>query len=182
MERVRVLVRGGLAVSPNSTALLPVAVPRLRIPGWGWLRARGRPRNGESRSRTHCLEREQVVCSLALLACGVLFGLFVGGFVGFMENATPHGGAPHGLAQLATSDVRWVAMMRQSRVASGGRLQSVEESERVSFQQPPAAGALGAAGDMVSAASVFTPPVRESSCLPRGSIIRRHRGGHYDTR
>ena len=184
MERVRVLTRGGLAVSPNSTAVLPVAVPRFRVPDWGWLGARARPKNRAGRSHTHCLEREHVVCSLVLLACGVLFGLFVGGFVGFMENAMPHGGAPCGFAQEATSAPtgQWAAMVRQYRAASGRQLQSVAESEGAPLQQPPAAGASGAAEDMVSTATVFSTPAREGSHRQGGSIIRWHKGGHDDAR
>jgi len=156
MERIRVLTRGGLAVSPNSTAVLPVAVPRFRVPGWGWLGARARPKNGAGRSHTHCLEREQVVCSLVLLACGVLFGLFVGGFVGFMENATPHGGAPCGFAQEATSAPtgQWAAMVRQYRVTSGRNLQSVADGEGWSYVQQPAPGIPRAAGQTVAAGPV----------------------------
>jgi hypothetical protein len=53
----------------------------------------------------------------ALLTCGIVFGLFVGGFVGFMEAATPAVDCPS-LAQLAASDAGWTVLMRQQSEAS----------------------------------------------------------------
>jgi len=55
---------------------------------------------------------------LALLVCCSLLGLFVGGYVGFMENATPHEDPPHSFTQLAATDVGWAAKMRQDWLAA----------------------------------------------------------------
>jgi hypothetical protein len=79
---------------------------------WAWYGDTVRP------AKSVGLDWSHVNCCLALLACGILFGLFVGGFVGFTENAAPHGGEPWSLTQLATSDVRWTAMARRYRAAS----------------------------------------------------------------
>jgi hypothetical protein len=146
-----------LTVSSSSTAVLPVAVPRGSGSfARGWLHARGRRKSSESQSRSNCLEGIRVAYFLALFACASLFGLAVGGYVGYMENATPHGGTPGSLARLATSDGQWVAMMRQSRAASGGRLRSMAESQGVSFLAACRSRAMGEAEDLVSAAPVFS--------------------------
>jgi len=55
---------------------------------------------------------------LALLVCGSLFGLVAGGYVGFMENATPRAAAPYSFAQLAATDVGWAAKLGQNWLAS----------------------------------------------------------------
>jgi len=182
MERVRVLTRGGLTVSPNGTAVLPVAVPRSRRPSWGWFHARGGPRNGESRSRTHCLEREQVVCSLALLACGILFGLSVGGFVGFMENATPHAGSTCGVAHLTTSGIGWMAMVRQSRAIVVGDPISLAANEQASPWQQRAAGSSAAAGQPVAARWVLSAHPVEARTDREAIMMRRSEGGRDDAR
>jgi len=80
---------------------------------WAWCGDRELPAKSEGQERAHSLDWSHVAYWLALFACSSLFGLFVGGYVGFMENATPHGGEPWSLTQLATSDVQWTAMVRQ---------------------------------------------------------------------
>ena len=156
--RDRVRTQCSMTVRSDISAVLPVAVPRFRAPGWGWLQARGRSRNGESRSRTHCLEREQVLSSLGLLGCGILFGLFVGGFAGYMENATPHGSAPCSFEQMATLPPtgKWAVMLRQYHATSGSELQSVAESQGASRPQLLAAVASMVAEPPASAASEFS--------------------------
>jgi hypothetical protein len=81
-------------------------------------------------SRGHGLEGHQVAYYLALLACGILFGLFVGGYVGFIETATPAADPPDSFAQLATSDVQWAAKARQDWLASHHVSGSAAESGR----------------------------------------------------
>ncbi len=69
-------------------------------------------------SRRLGLEGYQVAYFLTLLACGGVFGLFVGGYVGFMENATPHLYPPYSFVQLTASDAGWAAKMRQDWLAA----------------------------------------------------------------
>jgi len=106
--------------------------PGSGLTAWSWNNVSGRAARSEGRKRTRSLDWSHVAYWLALLACSSLFGLTVGGYAGFMEAATPHGGTPGSLAQLATSDGQGVAMMRQSRITSGGRLRSMAESLGVS--------------------------------------------------
>jgi hypothetical protein len=109
--------------------------PGSELTTWSWCGVSGRPARSESRKRTRSLDWSQVAFWLALFTCSSLFGLFVGGYVGYMENATPHGGTPASLAQLATSDGQWVAMMRQSRAASHRPSDSAAQSARESRLQ-----------------------------------------------
>lgn len=170
MIRDRVRSFCSQTVSSNSTALLPIAAPRPGVPGWGWLRAAGRPRIGESRSRAYCPDRGQVVSSLVLLGCGVLFGLLVGGYVGLMENATPHGRAPSRYEQTASSSPagKWAAMVRQYRVTSGGGPESAAQSQGTSRPQPLAAAASIAAEPPASAVPVFSTDVGPSTAQTGG--------------
>ena len=117
----------GHVAGPAAASLAAVALARR------WFDAGARLTGIASRARQHCPERSQVTYFIALFTCGVLFGLFVGGFVGFMGNATPHAGSPCSLAQLATSDVQWTAMMRQY----GSALQRPSESAARSGQETP---------------------------------------------
>jgi len=82
----------------------------------------------QSWSRRHGLEGYQVAYFFALLGCGILFGLFVGGYVGFMDATTPPADSPYGLSQPATSDGQWAAMMRRYRSASHRPPESAAES------------------------------------------------------
>jgi hypothetical protein len=150
-EQARMLI--GLAIPGNG----PVAAPR----GQGsserrWFEAVGRQRKAESLSRTDSLGDIRVAYFLTLFTCASLFGLVVGGYAGFMEAATPHGGTQASLAQLATSDGQWVAMMRQSRASPGGRLRSWAESQGVSLWRPAATGASGTAEDVASATPLLS--------------------------
>jgi hypothetical protein len=90
---------------------------------------RGLQTGEQSWSRRLGLEREQLAFSLALLLCGVLLGLFVGGYAGFMDAATPPADSLHSLSQLATTDAQWVARMRQYS-ARNYHDQSVPMSDR----------------------------------------------------
>jgi hypothetical protein len=67
----------------------------------------------QSWSRRHGIDGFRVAYFCTLFGCGVLFGLFVGGYVGYMDAATPAVDAPGNLTQLATSDGQWTAMVRQ---------------------------------------------------------------------
>jgi hypothetical protein len=160
--RDRVSTQCSMTASSDISAVLPVAVPRGGASRRGCLDARGRAGNGESLSRARCLEREQVTCSLVLLGCGILFGLFVGSFVGLKENATPHGGMPCSLEQTATPPPtdKWAAMLSQYHASSGGEPQSVAEIRLVHRPQHLAAA---------------TSRVAESS-VPAGSVISTGRG------
>ena len=95
-----------------------VAPPAAVSPARRWLDVRGMLTGVQIWNREHGLDRDHVVYWLALLACGVLFGLFVGGYVGFVQAATPPADLPYSYAQLATSDVQWIAKMRQYWSAS----------------------------------------------------------------
>lgn len=112
-----------MTVFSDSTAALPVAAPRSLGPfGLVWPGGRGRPMNSLSRGRTLHLDWTQAAYHAVLFACGIAFGLLVGGYVGYMENATPHADDPACLARLAVSDVGWAATMRQQTAASSGHL------------------------------------------------------------
>jgi len=124
-EQARMFI--GLAI-PGSG---PVAAPR----GQGsserrWFALSWMLTRMQSWSRRHGIEGFQVAYFCTLLGCGVLFGLFVGGYVGFMENATPHADPPYSFAQLAKSDVQWAARARQGWQASHP-LESVEVGQRM---------------------------------------------------
>jgi hypothetical protein len=80
---------------------------------WPWYRDRDRLARNDGRERTRCWDRNHVIYCLTLLACGILFGLFVGGIAGFMDAATPAADAPGCFTQMATSDVQWTAKARQ---------------------------------------------------------------------
>jgi len=107
-EQARMLI--GLAI-PGSG---PVAALRSQdSPERRSFALRGILTRAQSWSRRHGLEGYQVAYFLALFACGSLFGLFVGGYVGYVDAATPPADSPYSFGQLATSDVQWNAMMRQ---------------------------------------------------------------------
>ncbi len=92
-----------------------------RVPGSSgqrWFAVRGTLTRVRSWSREHGLDRDHAAYWLALLVCCSLFGLVVGGYVGFMENATPHADPPYSFAQLAATDVGWAAKMRQDWLAA----------------------------------------------------------------
>jgi hypothetical protein len=95
-------------VAGPAAALRALGSPVLR-----WFDATERQRRAESRSRTDCLDGIRVAYFFTLFACASLFGLFVGGYVGYMDAATPPADSPYSVAVLATSDVQWNAMMRQ---------------------------------------------------------------------
>jgi len=83
-----------------------------------WCGERARPAENEGRRVTHSPDWSHVSYWFGLLVCGSVFGLFLGGYVGFMENATPHADPPYSFAQLAATDVGWAAKMRQDWLAS----------------------------------------------------------------
>jgi hypothetical protein len=134
--------------------------PGSELTAWSWHSDGERPTRAGGREWTPSIDWGRVAYWLALLVCSSLFGLTVGGYAGFMEAATPHGGTQASLAQSATSDGQWVAMMRQSRASPGGRLRSWAESQGVSLWRPPATGASGTAEDVASA----TPLLSTSAC------------------
>ncbi len=125
----------GPVVAP--AAMPPVAGSLVRH----WFDARGVLTRAQRWSRRHGLEGSNVACSLSLLVCGILFGLFVGGYVGFMHAATPPADSPYGLAQPATSDVGWTAMIKKHRSASQCPSESPAESEQETRWQRLADGA-----------------------------------------
>jgi hypothetical protein len=146
-EQARMLI--GLAIPGSGPAAGPaVAPPAAVFAAWRrWLDVRVMLTRVQSWSRRHGLEGYQVACSLTLLACGVVFGLMVGGYVGFIEAAPPPADSPCSLGQPATSDVGWTAMMRQHRSA----LLRPSESAAGSGQETPwqrlAGGAAAIRGD-----------------------------------
>jgi hypothetical protein len=100
----------------------------------------------QSWNRRHGLEGYQVAYFFALLVCGILFGLFVGGYVGFIETTTPPADSPNGLSQPATSDGQWAAMMRQYSPASHRPVESAAESvKESSWRHLPVGATLGQA-------------------------------------
>ncbi len=121
MNRDRVRSFRSLTAYSNNSAALPI----------GGFRSLGRPASVwpcakallQSLRLRQSMDRTQMACSLAMLVCGMMLGLFVGGFVGFMENATPHGAAPGNMAQMAAVDAGWAAMMSQTGAPSNGHLQ-----------------------------------------------------------
>ena len=143
-EQARMLI--GLTIPGGGPVARPAATPQAAVPlARRWLDAMGRQRRAESRSRTDSLEGIRVAYFLVLFACGILFGLFVGGYVGYVDGSAPPADSPYGLGQLATSDVQWTAMMRQYSV-----LHRPHEAAPESVQEPfwqHLAGGAAAAGD-----------------------------------
>ena len=89
----------------------------------------------QSWSRRHGIDGFRVAYFCTLLGCGVLLGLFVGGYKGYMDAATPAVDAPGSFTQLATSDVGWTAMVKQDWAASHRYSDSAVENARGSFWQ-----------------------------------------------
>jgi hypothetical protein len=139
-----VQMHSGLATIPGSGHVTgPRAAPRA-APSLARRRrsdARGMLTGVRSWSHRHGLDGYQVACFFTLLGCGILFGLFVGGYTGFIETTTPPADSPHGLAQPATSDVGWTAMMRRYRSASQRPSGSTARSEQETPWQRLAGGA-----------------------------------------
>ncbi len=156
-EQARMLI--GLTIPGRGPNPGPAAAPpaTASLARRRWFDGREMLTRAQSWSHRHGLEGEQLACSLALLACGILLGLFVGGFVGFMENATPHGGERWRLTQSATSvpTGQWAEMVKRYRAAPGGHLRSLAESETVSGPQPLGAASSKTAEQSVSAAPGF---------------------------
>jgi len=133
MVRDRVRMSCSMTVFSNSSAALPVAAPRgIGIAAWGWSGQRRSPIGSRVRNLVRRLDWVQVGYHSALFSCGVAFGLLVGGFVGYMENATPHAGTTESLAQVAASDVQWATMMGYSRATSTQYLQRIKDARGVS--------------------------------------------------
>jgi hypothetical protein len=142
------------AFSDNTAALPVVARPAAGPLGLRWLGARGRPADSLSRSRAGRLDWELVAYHAVLFACGIAIGLFAGGYVGFIQAATPAVDAPGSYAQLATSDVQWVAMVRQSGSMAGVRLGSATERQALPGMQQPAKWLARFDAQLVSAGPV----------------------------
>ena len=109
-----------------STIAPPAAVPLARR----WFEAMGRQRRTEGLSQSNGLDGIRVAYHFTLFACCALLGLFVGGYVGFMDATTPAVDSPYSAAALATSDVQWNAMARQcsaSHCPHGAATDSVQE-------------------------------------------------------
>ena len=161
-EQTRLLV--GLAIPGRG----PVAGPAAMPPGAGSLArhcidARGMLTRVQKWSRRHGLEGSNMACSLGLLVCGILFGLLVGGYVGFIEATTPAVDAPGSFTQLATSDVQWTAMVRRYRAANCS-FDSAAENARVSSWQHLIRSATSHSGPDV--------PDRASSVARGGHFVR----------
>ncbi|MBN2564855.1 MAG: hypothetical protein JXB46_04010 [Candidatus Eisenbacteria bacterium] len=119
----------GLAFPGNGPVVRPAVarpVPN-RLAQRRWFDAEGVLSEARRWSRERGLDRDLVAYWFSLLVCCSLFGLFVGGYVGFVEAATPAVDAPGSFAQLATSDVQWVAMVRQSGSMPGVRQEPATE-------------------------------------------------------
>jgi hypothetical protein len=97
-------------------------------------------------SHRHGLDGYQVACFFTLLGCGFLFGLFVGGYVGFIETATPPADSHFSSVQPSTSDIGWTAMMRRYRSASQCPSESPSKNEQVAPWQHLTGGAVAAPG------------------------------------
>jgi hypothetical protein len=136
-----------MTVSTNNSAALPIAAVGQLAQGWPDARARLSSIRGLSRALS--LDRSRLTYLAALLTCGMVFGVFVGGFVGFMENATPHGDSPATLAQLATSDVQWVAMTRQTASAPARHQQPLAEDKPVTLHPSQTARTPATLGNLV---------------------------------
>src|SRR5512143_1227602 len=105
-EQARMLI--GLSFPGSGPAVGSVAATGVsRSSRRGWLMAGRMLTRIQSWSREHVLEWDHVAYWSVLLACSALSGLVVGGYVGFMENATPHSEPPYSFTQLAASDVGW---------------------------------------------------------------------------
>jgi hypothetical protein len=136
---------------------------------WAWSGDRERPAKSEDRVRTCGLDTDHVAYCLTLLACGILFGLFVGGYAGYMDAATPAADSPWSLAQVATSDVQWTAMMRQYGVTHG--FTSPAHDTRESHWQRWAGHAAMHNGSGISSGA--SPSVgRSADSVHRAAIIR----------
>ena len=119
MVRDRVRPSCSMTVFSNSSAALPVAAPRgVAVAAWRWSGQRRSSISSRVRNLVRRLDWVQVGYHSALFSCALAFGLLVGGFVGFMENATPHADPPYSFAQLAATDVGWAAKLRQDWLAS----------------------------------------------------------------
>lgn len=147
MARDRVGPFSSMTVSSNNSAALPIA--GAGQPGQGWSDARAGSSCIMGLSRALSLDRTRLTYLAALLTCGMVFGVFVGGFVGFMENATPHGDSPATFARLATSDVQRAAMTRQTAMASARLQQPLAEDEPVTLQSSQTAGTPATLGNLV---------------------------------
>jgi len=139
----------GLTIPGSGPVAGPAAAPPLTVPFVREAQAQAQAQAERNLSHRLGLERYQVAYFLALFVCGIGFGFFVGGFVGFMEAATPHGEQPYSFAQLAASDVGWAATMRQYRSASHHSLEPAAHGEQKSCWWRIARGAsiLDSAGD-----------------------------------
>ena len=143
-EQARMFI--GLAIPGSGPVARPAATPPAAASRERrWFDAMGRQRRTDSLSRTDSLGDIRVAYFLVLFACGILFGLFVGGYVGYVDGSAPPADSPYGLGQLATSDVQWTAMMRQYSV-----LHRPHEAAPESVQEPfwqRLTGGAAAAGD-----------------------------------
>jgi hypothetical protein len=133
----------GLTIPGSGHVARPAAEPPAALSIARRLRsdARGMLTRAQSWSRRHGLEGHQVAYFFALFGCGILFGLFVGGYAGFIGTTTPPADSPYSLAQPATSDVQWTAMMRRYRSASHRSFESGAESVQGSSWQHLTVGA-----------------------------------------
>jgi hypothetical protein len=122
----------GLTIPRSGHVAGPAVAPPAVVPVMRRLRsdARGMLTMVLGRSHPHSLDRHPVTYFLALLACSSLFGLFVGGYVGFLENATPHADPPYSFAQLAATDAGWATKLRQDWLASHP-IESVAAGQRM---------------------------------------------------
>ncbi len=101
----------------------------------------------QNRCRRHIIERSNLECSLGLLVCGVMFGLLVGGFVGYMQAATPAADPPGSLSHLVVSDVGWTAMVGQNHAHATweGPLHQAIWSKQLTRRGPSSVESLDAA-------------------------------------
>ncbi len=117
-EQVRMFI--GLAIPGSGPASGPMAAPpaAVSVARRRWFNGRGTLTGVRSWSRERGLDRDLVAYWFSLLVCCSLFGLFVGGYVGFVEAATPAVDAPGSFTQLAATDGGWAAKMRQDWLAA----------------------------------------------------------------
>jgi hypothetical protein len=103
---------------------------------------------------------------LALFASCSLIGLIVGGYVGYMDATTPPADSPYTVAELATSDVQWTAMVRQYWAASHRYSDSEAENTQESSWQHLIGSAATDGGSGISSSA-------SSSVVRGGYFVHR---------
>jgi hypothetical protein len=83
-----------------------------------WSGERELSAKSECAGRTRALDWWHVAYWLVLFVCRSMVGIVVGGYVGFIQAATPAVDLPGSYARMAAADVGWTAKARQAWLAS----------------------------------------------------------------